>query len=182
MDQQPSRERFSKTKIAGFILIGLVAVTVSGFFIYKVNNSRHNPTFPTAIKHQAGFVLFYPTDKSILKVDKSTIKFDASNKLVSYITYNSSNSKIIISEQATPETFVDIPTAYDQLIERLQGYSTFESANGKVSLTHPKELKGPQSAVMNSKGTLMFVRPSVNMSDSDWRLLFNSLQPLSESK
>ena len=82
---------------------------------------------------------------------------------------------MLISEQATPQVFNDIPEYYPKLIEKLNGYSDFDSVLGKVSLTKPKELNGAQSAVFNGKGTLMFVRPNQSLSDDDWRQFFDQM-------
>jgi hypothetical protein len=70
---------------------------------------------------------------------------------------------------------VDIPAAYTKLLSSLNQFDSFDSPNGTVALTHPKELNGAESAVMNAKGTLLFVRPNGNVSSDDWRRLFNNL-------
>jgi hypothetical protein len=87
-----------------------------------------------------------------------------------------SGKSLTFAEQSTPQNFVDIPQAYDKLIESLNSYSSFDSFYGKVDLTHPKELKGQQSAAMNSKGTLMFIHPTNgDLSTDQWKQLFNNL-------
>jgi CxxC motif-containing protein (DUF1111 family) len=45
-------------------------------------------------------------------------------------------------------------------------------------LTHPKELSGGQSAVANKAGTLIFAKPSVNLTNDEWKDFFESLRIL----
>ena len=55
-------------------------------------------------------------------------------------------------------------------------YEKFDSRNGTVYLTNPKELNGGQATIMNSHGTLMFVKPVKALADNNWRQLFNNLK------
>jgi hypothetical protein len=47
---------------------------------------------------------------------------------------------------------------------------------GTVKLTKPTELKGGQSAISRSGGTLLFAHPERNMTDTLWKDFFNSLE------
>jgi hypothetical protein len=87
----------------------------------------------------------------------------------------SSSNKLYITEQNTPDPFNDIPQYYPTLLGKLNEYSEIQTSIGTVALTHPTELKGGQSAVSNTHGTLMFVRPQNNLSDSQWKNFFNSI-------
>lgn len=137
----------------------------------------HRPTLiPQAIRKQVSFVIFVPGKSSADQVNHTTVKYDSSLQLLTYMAKSASNNlQIIISEQATPQSFVDIPQTYDALTTKLNQYGSFDSINGTVYLTRPKELNGGQSAVMNAKGTLLFAKPSQSLSDNDWRAFFNSL-------
>jgi hypothetical protein len=172
-----------RQKSSRLLIIGIVSVILLGaigFGLIHVFKTKY--PIPKPIASKITFVIFYPTNDSVVKVDRDTIKYDTGNGLLSFVARMPNGTKIILSEQATPESFVDILPAYTALIERLQGYSSFETPNGKVSLTHPKELQGLQSALMNAKGTLMFARPEKNISDADWHRIFNSLQQLPQSR
>lgn len=163
---------------------GIVTVVVVGFLAFSalavhiVIVSRLNPVMPPGVRDQAKFVVYYPVKNGAIKIDKSTFKYDKGNELLSYIGYTGSKNKLIISEQPTPDALIDGQPAYDLLISRLQGYSSFNSINGKVSLTRPKEFRGTSFAVMNAKGTLFFIRPAKNLPDKDWQHIFNSLEVL----
>ncbi len=80
-----------------------------------------------------------------------------------------------ITEQATPSGFTDIPQAYDKFINSLSGYFSFGSVNGTVNLVRPHNLNGEQAAVINDKGTLMFIHPMQDLPPDVWRQLFNNL-------
>jgi len=152
--------------------VALAGIAWAGFYIYASNQP-----IPQRTLKQAGFGIWYPTNKTLgLKVDRDTIKFSqsGSDKLVTFIARNDSNN-LSFTEQPLPESFIDVPQLYDKMIEKLRGYSSFDSVNGTVSVTRPEELKGGQTAVMKSKGTLLFVKPDKDVSIDDWRQIMNNL-------
>jgi hypothetical protein len=86
-----------------------------------------------------------------------------------------SNNLITISEQSSPPQFSEVPDSYAKLLQSLNQYAVYESANGTFYLTKPTELKGGQAAVMNAKGVLLFAKPTQDLSDKQWKQLFNDL-------
>lgn len=157
-------------------ILGL-AIIVSAIFGFKAFHKSENvQVIPPSIKQKISYVVYYPESIAELTVNKSSFKYDNDNEVLSY-TLKYSTADITIAEQATPENFVDIPQAYDKLTETLNSYSAFNSFHGTVHLTKPKELKGQQSAVMNSKGTLMFANvTNGSLTDKEWKKLFNNLE------
>lgn len=163
---------------AGLLLsvlgFAIVASAVIGFKAFQKSDSAQN--IPVDIKQKISYVIFHPESITSLTVDNTSFKFDDTSEVVSFVTKYSS-ADITIAEQATPENFVDIPQAYDKLIETLNPYTAFNSFHGTVHLTKPKELKGQQSAIMNSKGTLMFANvTSGSLTEAEWKKLFNNLE------
>ena len=155
----------------GLLVIGL---TVAGFI--SLHRTHTDGPIPQTIKRQVAFVIFYPSPKTAVVVDVNSFKYDTKEKLLSYVV-NYANTPITIAEQATPQNFIDIPQAYDKLIESLGEYGSFQSYYDKVSLTHPKEFNGQQSAVMNSKGTLVFAHPTKgDLTEDQWKKLFNGFE------
>ncbi|MDL2342199.1 MAG: hypothetical protein QFB87_03935 [Patescibacteria group bacterium] len=136
---------------------------------------------PPAIASKVNFAVFYPANDKLVAVERKSISFNDQAGVLSYTGRLLGGADLYINQQATPESFVDIPQAYDKLIASLLPYGNFDTVNGRVSLTKPKELQGNQSAVMNAKGTLMFVRASSNITDSQWRQVFNSLKLIESS-
>jgi hypothetical protein len=135
---------------------------------------RPQPPIPDNIYKKLNFSLFYPDPASGYKINQAFVSYDSNAKVVIFHA-KSGGRDMLISEQATPAVFNDIPDYYQKLIEKLNGYSSFDSINGTVSLTKPTELKGVQTAILNSKGILMFIRPNQTLSDDDWRKFFKDL-------
>ena len=158
------------------IAVTLTAIILLGAAAYGVVLLvKPKPTIPTDIRKQLSFGVYYPQDKSILDVNKKSFGYDSETSVLSFTGKRSNGTKVSFNEQATPDNFVDIPQIYDKLVESLHPYTSFDSVNGKVSLTHPAELKGGQSAILNAQGTLMFVRPDHDLTDTEWRQLFTDL-------
>ena len=159
----------------GSLLIGVFIVTVLGYFSYTSwHNSRQ--ILPTTIKRQLLFPVFWPDKNEPVTISKKTLKYDSTDSILSYIARTTDGNNIIVTEQATPESITASPQVYNQLIQDINNYEEFDSRNGTVYLTHPKELNGGQTAVMDSQGTLMFVKPNKDLSDNAWRQLFNNMR------
>lgn len=169
-----NRRQLSLSLVLGLGII-LGAGLLVGFYYIFVYHPTPN-LIPENLKKQLSFVVFYPAANPAIVVDANSFKYDSQAKLMSYvITYG--KTPITIAEQATPQNFIDIPPAYDKLVESLSEYASFQSYYDKVSLTHPKEFKGQQSAVMNSKGTLVFAHPTQgDLTEDQWKKLFNGFE------
>lgn len=136
-----------------------------------------NQPIPRKVLNQAGFGVWYPQRGTLgFMIDRSSVKFSVSGSdgLVSLTARSPSNS-VTFTEQAVPATFNDVPQLYDAMIQKLLGYASFASINGTVSLTHPVELKGGQTAVLIAQGTLVFVKPAKDLGVDDWHRIMNSL-------
>lgn len=134
------------------------------------------PTSPFSgnVKQQVSYVIFYPPKSAGLKVDKSSINYNSSTKV---LTFNATadGNQLAFSEQAAPDQFTDIPQYLPRLTQLLNTYTSFNSALGNVYLTRPSELKGSQSALFVGAGTMTFVHPRHDLSDDFWRRFFNTL-------
>ena len=159
--------------VVSAVVLCVAGAGVGGFVGYQ--KWRESQRFlPTSMAQQIHFAVFRPAHTARPADVKKTLNFQASSKFLTYKLQHDSGATLTITQQATPESFVDVPLAYDKLIESLQQYSAFDSVQGKVFLTHPPQLHGSQSAVMNAKGTLMFIYTTKELSDDAWRALFNS--------
>jgi hypothetical protein len=163
-------QRYIKPVVLVLTIIVLITSSILGFKAWQ----KSKVIIPPSVKKQVSFAIYWP-NKTTLTNDQTTIKYDPPNKFLSFVSTTQNGSKIIISQEATPESFTDIPKVYDKFIAGLQQYSNFDSVNGRVFLVHPKELKGQQTAVMNAKGTLLFMRPDKDISDDTWKQIFNNL-------
>jgi hypothetical protein len=153
--------------IAG--LVGLIGLAVTGFMIFGPK-----PLVPAVITRAVTSTILVP-NVSGATVDRKSMKYDSQIKLLTY-TASADSVNIVVSQQPTPASFTDIPQVYDKVVASMSEYSTFESSTGTVHLTRPKDLGGKQAAVMNAKGTLMFVKPARDLSEDQWRRLFNNLE------
>ena len=170
---RPARKFSVSPRLANLVLITIGILVIGGLGWWR---NTDKPTLPSSVAHQLSFGVYFPASKiKDVSIDKRSISYQANGGRLSYRAQLTDGTTIDVNQQATPESFVDIPQAYDKLVASLQPYTSFDSINGKVSLTYPKELKGSQSAVMNAKGTLLFARPSKSLSDEQWRQLFNGL-------
>ena len=155
----------------GLVIVGVIVI--AGLSVWQ---NATKPVLPDAVARQLSFGVYFPTTKlQDVSIDKRTISYQTSGGRLSYRAQLADGTTIDVNQQATPESFIDIPQTYEKLVTSLQPYSNFESINGRVSLTRPAELKGSQSAVMNAKGTLLFARPSKSLTNDQWRQLFNGL-------
>lgn len=159
-----------------YIIAVCLIVVVAGAAVGAYLGLHKSPLIPPAIKKQVAFVIYYPNKTSGVQVDSSSFKYDNDSKVLSFKA-TGYGVKMTIGEQPTPQGFIDIPQAYDKLIEDLNGYSEFGSYYGTIDLLHPKEFKGQQSAALNAKGTLMFVHPTNgSLNKNQWQQFFNTLQ------
>ena len=135
------------------------------------------------ILEEANFSIFYPatTEESdaawVLQKDRTS--YDKESGVLSlYVSQHSTGRQIILNEQPTPGAFADVPTQYNKMLTTLNEYNELQIGFGTVALTHPKELNGGQTAVANKAGTLMFAKPSADLTDSEWRDFFEKLRLL----
>lgn len=159
-----------------FITILLLAAAALAVIYYL--QSHRSSIIPPEIDRQVSFVVFLPSSADY-DVKIGSINFDSTEKVLGFEAVSKQDgSQLTFSEQAAPDTFTDIPQYYDKLVEAMGQYRQIDTYNGRVTLTKPAELNGKQTAVLNAKGTLMFVRPSRELSDDEWRKIFNNLEVL----
>ena len=166
-------ERTSRKALFVAIVV-IVVLALAGIVIFTQVKSEQ--IIPENIKKQLSFNVILPTGPETLKIDKTSIKYSADEKLLVYEVNMEDGNKLVISEQPSPESFIDVPQSYDKLISSLQQYAAFDTQKGRVFLTKPENLKGGQTAVMNSSGVLLFIRPNKALTDDSWKQIFNDLE------
>ncbi|HET7673809.1 MAG TPA: hypothetical protein VFK11_04855 [Candidatus Saccharimonadales bacterium] len=155
----------------GLIFIIFLAVGL-GLGIYMALKPRS--PIPGNIHKQLTFQPYIVKDSS-LKVEDKTYKYDAPQKTFSYVVSGAGFGKLTISQQATPQSFIDIPDLYEKLVDSLNRYGAFQNQFGTVYLTKPDGQKSGQTAVVNSSGVLMFIRSEKDLSDDQWRSIFTRI-------
>ncbi len=150
------------------VVIGIGTIVITGLLVAP------KPPIPGPIKTQVTSTILVPGSKDIV-TDSDSVKYASKEKLLSFnVTIN--GAKLVISEQPTPESFIDIPQVYDKVVAGMNEYEKFDTEVGTVHLTRPKELNGKQAAVLNTKGTLLFAKPDSNLSSDQWRQLFKAME------
>ncbi len=156
------------------VLIGGLAGL--GVVVYGLTVQYASP-LPKEVAKKVTFpVLVALSDREAeFRLDPDTIEYVAADRMLIY-TARMAGNKIVVTQQALPDAFVDIPNYYNKFLDVLHQYREVQTNVGVVTLTHPKELKGGQSAVKKTPTTLMFVRPDKELSDGEWRRFFDSLR------
>jgi hypothetical protein len=156
--------------VIGVLVVGAVVIVV----LLLLPNKQ---PVPSTIKRQLGSTLLVPMGSSYTGVHDSA-KFDGSTKLLSYRVTIAGAPSATVSEQPAPSQFTDIDGYYSQFISDLGEYKSFGSTAGTVYLIHPKNAPKTQVAVLTEAGTLMFVKPDANLSDSQWQAFFSAVQSI----
>lgn len=155
------------------------AVLVIGIFgVYSNTIGSKNAAIPADLQFKAKFALFYPPKNSAVKVDKKTYKYDPSEGMLSFVSYGDNKTKLTISEQAAPEYLVAGNVAYANLVKSLPNLTSFDTANGKVSLSRSPDKNAGGFAFLSNKGTMLIVRSSKNLTDTQWKQIFNSFEAI----
>jgi hypothetical protein len=154
--------------ISGIAVV--IGLTTLGFYLF-----RSKPLVSESIRQQSGFAIFYPSQQNPYKVESDQLQYDPQAKVL-HLTAQNAGQKLIITEQSAPPQFNDIQSYIQKLADSLNSYSNFTNTKGTVYLTRPKELNGGQSAMFIGQGTLMFVHPNKDLSDTEWKQFFSALQ------
>jgi len=154
------------------VIIGVVVsvgiVLIIGLWLFP-----DKPPIPGPIKAKLTSTLLVPRGGDY-QVNRESAKYDPALKVLAYNIAIKGVGSAVVSEQPTPDQFNDIPGYYDQVISQFHEYTHFDSVVGTVHLVHPDTNSDHQTAVINSAGTLIFVKPSQNLSDDQWRQFFRS--------
>lgn len=129
-----------------------------------------------ALSTEADFGIWYPNAKNVdYELRKDTVAYDESNRILSFVVESPQNGKLTFSQQAVPEVVSGQPDLFDIQLKSLPEVGKFESLHGTVSITHPTGTS-EATAIMRSKGTLLYVHSNKTMTTEKWRKIFNSLE------
>lgn len=160
-------------KRTGQVFIGILLLLIFaalGFWLWPRPSTKI--IIPASISRQYNFqplIANNSTPAQVTEVSK-TLKYDSQNKVLSFVTVVD-NKHVTISEQAYPEVLV-----YDKLVNGFNVYSTLDLKVGKVYLGHPGSAPGGgQAAVTRTDSLLIFGKPDQDLTDDQWRTVFNNL-------
>lgn len=149
-----------------FVGFGLIFVLVLFFNPIK-------PPLPGQIKSQVTSTILVPEGSGYV-VDRESVKYAQKDKLLTFKITKNDKTLATITQQPTPDTFVDIPEFSTKFFQQAGEYKTFDTAIGTVHLLRPGNGVA-DAAAMNTKGTLMFINPVTKLSEADWRKLFQAI-------
>jgi hypothetical protein len=138
--------------------------------------SSKNP-LPSDVKNHVKFKIIYPSSNSA-RIDKSSFVYQPKQGVLTY-NVNFAGTNISYSEQAAPNTLgSDTQVYYPSL--GIHPYAQFYSNLGQVALTkfwQSGNLKSVgQSAVIASHGTFLIAHSEKNLTNAQWKNLFQSLK------
>jgi hypothetical protein len=137
---------------------------------------RPSSPVPANIKHQINFRVIYPKKYPI---DTNSWKYLSSEKTLSFNAVINNNS-VTITEQKAPLAYQNDKAAYNRFIGSLRPSANFDSPLGSVALTNFVTASDYQTVgatgILNAKGTMLLAHPTNNISEDDWRNLFNSMK------
>lgn len=155
-----------KKIISLVIVVIAVASLTTGYIIYKNDQT----IIPKTIKYKLTFAVWLPNND--IKIDKSSFKFY--QKTLFFNGYFNNGQIAKFAEESTPSAFNDVPDYYQTILNDLFSYTNFSSIDGTVYLAYPHGLN--QAAIMNSRGTLMFVTVDKKIPQNTWVSIFNNLK------
>jgi hypothetical protein len=176
--------RLRTRKNAPIIVVGVlvvIAASITAVLIFHPFNKL--AVLPRQITDAANFNLYVPaqdsdgSDKSTWGLIHESASFDKTSGVVSTSYKQAANKTIVVvTQQASPDVFSDVPQQYSRVLSSLNEYAELQTSFGAVALTHPKELNGSQSAVANKAGTLLFAKPSADLSNDQWKQFFETMR------
>lgn len=134
---------------------------------------------PPYVRTQASlahFSIIYPSDFSI---DASSWKYLPDQKSVQFKA-TKNGTGVVFTEEATPLAYQNDVASYNRFIGSLRPRANFDVPLGTVSISNfvtqgDYQVVG-ETGILNTNGTLLLAHPDKNVSDDDWRALFESLK------
>src|SRR5665213_701938 len=157
------------TRLISALLI-IICLGIAGYILFV---GKQSVIVPKTITSSAQFPILYPEPSKQVTIKQSSFRYDKSHGQV-YFIVNFKNYNITFAEQSSPDSFSADPTFYTALVQKLNGYATFAAVDGRVDLSLPAETH-EQTAIMNARGTLLFASTRDTISESNWKLLLNTL-------
>lgn len=150
---------WKKTFVVGGIC-GVVVLAAGGW------RWTHRPVIPSSISRQVSFEIFVPSG-----ADRKSVTYDSNAQLLNF-NIHADGTSIAFTEQATPGVIASSPTMLVNGFGRLKNETALATAIGTAYVGNNQTLNGQQTLGMNTQGTLLFARPNKNLTQAQWRKLF----------
>ncbi|HSX48417.1 MAG TPA: hypothetical protein VLF41_02865 [Candidatus Nanoarchaeia archaeon] len=164
-------KKFFKRFVPLLLLVVVIAAVVE--YAHVRQTTKQN-IVPAQIKKQLAMPSLVPAEKfESYVLNQDSIKYDDKQKLLSYSLTSPDNS-VTVTEQPYPDVLI-----YEKLKNGIGQYRDIDTQAGKVTLGRPKDGGGVQVAVLNYHDqTLVFAKPQKDLTDDQWKQLFDSLEPI----
>ena len=131
---------------------------------------------PQTIRSEASFKIIYPNGYSI---DQKSWKYINNTQTVQFIAKKDAYT-VVFTEQPTPLAYQNDQGAYDRFIGSLRPNANFNVPLGTVSLSNFVTSGDFQvvgvTGILKVKDTLLLAHPDTQLTDDQWRSLFESLK------
>ena len=166
--------RYTRTQLILGVLLVIAIAAGGSIAVVSYLQSRKSGIIPSSIQQHIAFQVYAPSTTSTWAIDTNSISYNSTQGVLSLVVSSSTNT-FALEEQQTPSIFTNVAQYYPTLLSKLNVYGNFQTGLGTVELTKPTELHGGQTAVLNSAGTLLFVRPKSNLTNGQWNKFFSSI-------
>lgn len=167
------KQQIRQRRIKTLLLMGAALVVIIFFYF----NQAKNNILSSDVKKRLDFNVIVPAQDSSFSgysLNKNSFKVvkDNEENIFSYELFKGSE-KITITQQIYPDILI-----YDKLTNSIKPYAEVNTINGTVTLGRPEGAKGRQVAVARPKNLLIFAYSSRDLSNGEWRSVFNSLESI----
>ena len=154
------------------ILVSLAAGAAVTYLITQPVSS-----VPSDIRKDLEFSPLVPV-KNTGEISASSFKISSSENDTQTLSYilQSGDATVTVTQQTQPSQFVDIPEYKERFLSGVvKQYKTVQTTNGVIYLGKGDKEDSMTLAVMLEKGLLVFMNPSTELNDSEWRTIGDSL-------
>lgn len=166
-------------KVTGGIVL-VAALVAMGFWLANIIKPNKDP-LPTAVSSRLNFspLIVTPTESSPVTDNYKLSTAEEGVLLLSFIIHLSDNRIVTVSEYPQPSQFNDVPDFRDKFLENvIQKTMSVSSASGTLMLGRMAKQENRQMAVMLENGLVVFLVPSSELTEDEWRALGDSLSLL----
>src|ERR1019366_1869438 len=103
-----------------WLIVGSLAAI--GLVVIVVMLLAPKPPVPAEIKSVVTSTIMVPQTRNV-EVSRASMSYDSQLKLLTY-TVVAYGVKVVVSEQPTPSSFIDIPQVYDKVVANMNEYGT----------------------------------------------------------
>jgi len=133
---------------------------------------------PAAIKKQIEFSIIYPDPRQYSNKPNQW-SYDNKDSAVQF-TVSKDKYNVVFTEEEVPLAYQNDVAAYNRFVGSLKPSANFNVPLGTASITNfvtagDYEVVG-KTGILNTHGTLLLAHPDTELTDDQWRSLFESLQ------